>query len=210
MNTSRRELFEALDKPALRPLPSTRYQFAEWRSAKVNIDYHVAVNKHFYSVPHHMVGEQVDVRLTSSMVEILHKNRRIASHVRSYKDGGFTTNPDHRPKSHQRYLDWTPSRIISWAAAKGPNTAALIGKILETKIHPEQGYRSCLGIIRLADKFTSERLEAAAARAIRCNSISYQSVKSILIKGLDRLPVAETPEYIPPAHANIRGKDYYN
>lgn len=210
LSVSRHDLFVSLDQPALSPLPESRYHFGSWHSAKVNIDYHIAVEKHFYSVPYHLVGEQVEARLTSAMVEILHKNRRIASHIRSYKEGGFTTNPDHRPKSHQRYLEWTPSRIISWAATKGPNTAALVEKILAAKPHPEQGYRSCLGIIRLADKYTPERVEAASGRAIRCNAISYQSVKSMLTKGLDRLPITDIPEYIPPAHTNIRGKDYYN
>lgn len=207
---SRRELFVSLDEPALSPLPESRYHFGSWRSAKVNIDYHIAVEKHFYSVPYHFAGEQVDVRLTSTMVEILHKNRRIASHIRSYKVGGFTTNPDHRPKSHQKYLEWTPSRIISWAAATGPNTAALVEKILASKPHPEQGYRSCLGIIKLADKYTPERVESASGRAVRCNAISCKSVKSILARGLDSLPMSDAPEYIPPAHTNIRGSDYYN
>ena len=210
LSATRRDLFEQLDGPALSPLPQSRYHFGSWHSAKVNIDYHIAVEKHFYSVPHHLVGEQVDVRLTSAMVEILHKNRRIASHIRSYKEGGFTTNPDHRPKSHRKYLEWTPSRIISWAATKGPNTAALVEKILASKPHPEMGYRSCLGIIRLADKYTPERVEAASGRAIRCNAVSYQSVKSILTKRLDRLPLKDAPEYIPPKHTNIRGRDYYN
>lgn len=210
LSASRRDLFMKIDKPALRALPDSRYHFGSWHSAKVNIDYHIAIEKHFYSVPYHLVGEQVEARLTSSMVEILYKNRRIASHIRSYKEGGFSTNPDHRPKSHQRYLEWTPSRITSWAATKGPNTAALVEKILVSKPHPEQGYRSCLGIIRLADKYTPERVEAASGRAIRCNAISYQSVKSILTKGLDRLPINDAPEYIPPTHTNIRGKDYYN
>lgn len=209
IDSSRDELFEKLDKPALAPLPQDRYQYAEWRSAKVNIDYHVVVDKHFYSVPHHLVGQQLDVRLTSTTVEVLLKGRRVASHPRSYVTGGYTTCPEHRPKSHQKYLEWTPSRIISWAGRCGPNTAALVAKILERRPHPEQGYRSCLGIIRLADRFSSERVEVAAARALKCNAISYQSVKSILDKGLDRQPIRDAPAYIPAEHANIRGADYY-
>ncbi len=210
INSTRSELFEKLDAPALKPLPASRYQFAEWSTAKVNIDYHIAVDKHFYSVPYQLVGAQLDVRLSATTIEVLHQNRRVATHIRSYVQGDFTTDPTHRPKSHQKYLEWTPSRIISWAASKGPSIADLVTRILETKPHPEQGYRSCLGIIRLADKFSNDRVEAAAQRALRCNAISYMSVKSILQKGLDRLPIKETPEYLPVEHANIRGKDYYS
>jgi transposase len=169
----------------------------------------VVIDKHYYSVPYQLVGQQLDVRITGTTVEFLFKARRVASHIRSYTQGGFTTTDEHRPKSHQKYLEWTPSRIISWAARKGPSTAALVARILESRPHPEQGYRSCLGIIRLADKFSDERVEAASARALRCNAISYQSVKSILEKGLDRLPLKEAPTYTPPQHANIRGADYY-
>lgn len=187
-----------------------QYQFAEWAKAKVNIDYHISVAKHFYSVPHQLVGKNVEVKMIATFVEILHENQRVASHIRSYIEGGFTTNPGHRPKSHQKYLEWMPSRIISWAGSKGPNIAALVAKILESRPHPEMGYRSCLGIIRLADRFTVERVEAASERALRCNAISYTSVKSILKKGLDKLPLRETPEYVPVSHTNIRGKEYYN
>ena len=209
IDATREELFAKLDAPALAPLPSSRYQFCEWAKAKVNIDYHISVDKHFYSVPYQLVGEQLEIKMSATFIEILHKRRRVASHVRSYVQGGFTTNPDHRPKAHQKYLEWTPSRIISWAASKGPNIAALVAKILEMKPHPEMGYRSCLGIIRLADQFNVERVEAASKRALHCNAISYTSVKSILKKGLDNLPLAETPEYIPISHSNIRGKNYY-
>jgi transposase len=210
LDASRRELFESLDKPALSPLPPTRYHFAEWKSAKVNIDYHIAVDKHFYSVPYPLAREQVDVRLTATTVEVFYKNRRVASHIRSYVVNRHTTNPEHMPKSHREYLEWSPSRIISWAGATGPNTAALVESILERKQHPELGYRSCLGIVRLATKFPPERVEAASARALRANAISYKSLKSILDNGLDRLPVRETPTYTPQSHQNIRGSQYYS
>jgi len=209
MNATRRELFERLDKPALAPLPQSRYEYAEWRTAKVNIDYHVAVAKHFYSVPYQLVRQQVEVRMTTSTVEILYKNRRIASHMRSYAEGRFTTNPDHMPKSHRRHLEWTPSRIISWADTKGPNMAALVKRIIESKPHPEQGYRSCLGIIRLADLYPLDRMEAASERALACNALSFKSMKSILEKGLDRMPMKAAPQPVSPIHANIRGSDYY-
>jgi len=194
----------------LAPLPTTRYEYAEWRTAKVNIDYHVAVAKHFYSVQYQLVRQQIEVRMTASTVEILYKNRRVASHIRSYAEGRFTTNPDHMPKSHRKYLEWTPSRIISWADTKGPNMAALVRRIIESKPHPEQGYRSCLGIIRLADLYPLDRMEAASGRALACNALSFRSMKSILEKGLDRVPVRiGVQEHIPSTHANIRGSDYY-
>ena len=169
ISSSRRELFEKLDAPALRALPPRRYEFLEWRTAKVGIDYHVCADKHFYSVPYQLVGEQLDVRLSALTVEILYKNRRVASHKRSYVEGGFTTNSEHRPKSHQAHLQWTPSRIIFWAERTGPATAALVKKILESRPHPEMGYRSCLGIIRLSKEYGTERVEAAAIRAVSAN-----------------------------------------
>ena len=209
IDTTRGELFEQLDKPALAPLPPTRYYFGEWKTAKVAIDYHIALDKHLYSVPFQIFGAHVEARLTATTVEIFHKNRRVATHIRSYVQGGCTTNPDHRPPSHQKHLEWTPERITSWAATKGPKTGELVRRIIDSRVHPEQAYRSCLGIIRLADKFTCERVEAACTRALRCNAISYMSIKSILDKGLDRMPLKDVPEYIPLEHANIRGKDYY-
>ncbi|MCL5104957.1 MAG: IS21 family transposase [Armatimonadetes bacterium] len=209
IDATRAELFEQLDKPALGPLPPTRYYFGEWKTAKVAIDHHIALDKHFYSVPFHLTAARVEARLTATTVEIFHKGQRIATHIRSYQQGYFTTNPDHRPPKHQKHLEWTPARISSWAATKGPKTGELVRRIIESRRHPEQAYRSCLGIIRLADKFTCERVEAASARALRCNAISYTSVKSILDKGLDRQPLKDAPEYIPIEHANVRGRDYY-
>ena len=207
----RRELFERLDKPALGPLPSQPYVYHEWRKAKVAIDYHVFVDGHFYSVPYQLVGEQVDVALGAAIVGVYFRNRRVASHLRSFIKGGFTTDPAHRPKSHQAHLDWTPSRIINWAATVGPNTAALVQRIMETRPHPEMGYRSCLGIIRLGQAYPVERMEAAALRALHARVTSYKSLKSILEHGLDRIPVAHTDTPQPPAeHDNLRGRDYYH
>ena len=210
LNATRRELFARVDQPLLRPLPSTRYEFLEWKTAKVGIDYHICVERHCYSVPYQLVGEQVDVRLSLRTVEALYQNRRVASHLRNSREGGFTTAPEHRPKSHQAHLEWTPSRIISWAKSTGPNTALLVERILAAKPHPEMGYRSCLGIIRLGRQYTPERLEAASCRSLQINALSYQSVKSILQHGLDRSPLpTETPLLAPSAHANIRGREYY-
>ncbi len=210
IDATRRELFEKLDAPALRPLPATRYTFAEWRSAKVNIDYHISVAKSLYSVPYQLAREQVDVRLSATTVEVFFKNRRVASHIRSYKEGSATTNSDHMPKSHRRYLEWTPSRIISWASRVGPATAALVERILQSKPHPEMGFRSCLGVIRLGKDFGDDRLEAACERALKSNAYYYKSVKSILSNGLDRIPVKESTGQLAFAeHRNIRGRDYY-
>lgn len=211
LKVSRRALFEELDRPALRPLPATRYTFEIWKKATVAIDYHVSLEKHFYSVPYRLVGEEVTARLSPTVVEILHKGRRVASHLRSYVPGKHTTEPTHRPKSHQAHLEWSPSRLIRWAhEAVGPQLAALVEGLLERRKHPEHGYRSCLGLMSLAKKYPCERMEAAAARAIAANAYSYQSIKSILATGLDQVALP-TPDELPlvPAHDNIRGREYY-
>lgn len=208
--TSRRELFEKLDQPALKPLPSERYSFVDWKTARVGIDYHIEVSRHFYSVPYQLTGEQVDVRLGPQVLEVLYKNRRVASHVRSYVPGGATTNPEHRPKAHQKHLEWTPSRIVRWASNTGPATAEMVETIMASRPHPEQGYRSCLGIIRLADRYSPKRLEAACKRSLAIKSYSYKSVKSILKTGLDQVPLKEEISEPGPTHRNIRGPEYYH
>jgi len=211
LDTTRKKLYETIDKPALKPLPLHRYEYADWKRARVNIDYHVEVDRHYYSVPFQLVREQVDLRLTATSVEILFKNRRVAAHKRSYAPGGFTTLKEHMPKSHQRYLEWTPSRIIKWAGKNGPNTEKLVTRILENRPHPEQGFRSSLGIMRLANHYTPERVEKACTRALAIGSHSYKSVKSILKNNLDHQPLLfEQPEEAQsPSHHNIRGKHYY-
>jgi transposase len=207
---SRRSLFESLDRPALEPLPPVRYEFAQWKKAKVNIDYHVDVLGHYYSVPYQLERAKVDVRITRSAVEILHDGRRVAAHVRSHRRGHHTTDPAHRPKSHQKHLEWTPSRIIRWAEQTGPSTAALADQIMKARPHPEQGYRSCLGLLRLGERYGKARLEAACARALRVKATSYRSVQSILQRGLDQLPADEqTRLVLPQNHENIRGAHYY-
>ncbi|MGH7713276.1 MAG: IS21 family transposase [Gemmatimonadaceae bacterium] len=210
LDGTRRERFETLDRPALRPLPPTRYELAEWVSARVNIDYHIAVERHCYSVPHPLVRAKVRVRLTSTMIEVLHEGKRVAVHRRSTRRGGYTTDPAHRPKSHQAHLEWSPSRLIRWGREIGPATAAVVESILEHKPHPEQGYRACLGLFSLARRYTAPRLEAACTRALRTGAISYKSLKSILAAGLDQLPPEEPPPLqLPPAHAHVRGASYY-
>ncbi len=207
---SRLSLFEEIDRPALRALPATAYEFALWPTAKVNIDYHLEVDRHYYSVPFRYVGEVCDVRLTASVVEIFLRARRIASHLRSYKRGGFTTDHNHMPESHRRHLEWTPSRIVSWAQKTGPATAEFAEGVLESRQHPEQGYRSCLGIMSLGKRYGSDRLEAACKRALSVRAFSYRSVESILKNGLDRHPLPEQPRLRPHRlHENVRGAHYY-
>ena len=176
----------------------------------LNIDYHVEVEGHLYSVPYHLTRQQVEVRLTVACVEVFHKGKRVASHPRGFARGRATTSKDHMPSSHQAYLEWTPSRIVSWAAETGPATARLVDEIMSAKPHPEQGYRSCLGIIRLSGKFGPERLEAASHRALSVRAFSYQSVKSILKSGLDRIDEKDDERGAIPEHDNVRGPDYYN
>lgn len=211
LNTTRRQLFETIDRSALKSLPSRPYEYAEWKKARVNIDYHIEIDRHYYSVPYQLAREQVDVRLTSSTVEVLFKNKRVASHQRDYRKGAFTTLTEHMPKSHQRYLEWAPSRIIRWAEKNGPKTQKLIARILDSRAHPEQGYRSSFGIMRLGKAYSPERLEAACERALFINAYSYKSVQSILKKGLDQQPfLFEQIENVKPFnHHNIRGKHYY-
>ena len=210
--TTRRALFEATDRPALMPLPATRYELAEWTTAKANIDYHISVEKHLYSVPYALIGERLTVRLTATMVEVLHHGKRVAAHARSAVPGRMTTDPAHRPSAHARHLDWTPSRLIRWGRTAGEATARVIATILERQPHPEQGYRACLGVMSLGRRYGTARLEAASTRALTTGAVSYRSVKSILATGLDQLPpeaTAESPLRLPITHAHIRGPEYY-
>jgi transposase len=210
LDVSRRDLYLNLDKPALQPLPSRRYEFAEWSRPRVNIDYHVDVERHFYSVPFQLVHEVMDVRRTARTVEIFHKGRRIVSHVRSYQKGGYTTLKEHMPPDHQRYLEWSPSRILAWAGRTGPKTRDLAETILQSRPHPALGYRACLGLLRLGKHHGSDRLEAACTRALQIGACSYKSVKSILQNGLDRETLTPTARRSPVLHENIRGPGYYD
>lgn len=206
---NRRSLFEKLDKPALKPLPKNHYEYAEWKRAKLNIDYHIEVDGHYYSAPYSLVKQRLDVRITSSVIEIFHKSKRVASHIRSFKKGIHTTIKEHMPRSHREYYGWNPSRIIAWGEKSGDSVGEVFEKIIASRSHPEQGYRSCLGIIRLEKKYEKDRLEAACKRALAIGSPSYKSVKSILKTGLDKQQLLTTPESEPVDHHNIRGADYY-
>ncbi len=206
----RRSVYEQLDRPALQPLPAHPYEWCDWRHARVNIDYHIEVHGHYYSVPHRLVREAVDVRLTPTMVEVLHGHQRVALHRRSHNQGGFTTDPAHRPKAHQEHLAWPPTRLIAWAERSGPHVGQLVRRLLESKRHPEQGYRPAMGLLRLGDDYGLDRLNAACERALLLATPSYRSVKSILAHDFDRLPLTvPAPLSLPQDHANLRGNAYY-
>ena len=207
---SRASVFAAVERTALRPLPAEPFDMSQWSYARVNIDYHIAFKDNFYSVPYTLVQERVEVRATPTTIEIFYKGQRVASHVCGHGREQVFTQREHRPKSHQAHLEWTPSRMVNWAQQIGPRTAELFERILGEKPHPEMGYRSCLGIIRLAEQYSSVRMEAAANRAIRTGACRYQSVKSILKNSLDQQPLPELPSQpLPPSHDNIRGAEYF-
>lgn len=207
---SRASLFAALEQAALRPLPMERFDMSQRSRAKVNIDYHIAFDTNFYSVPYNLVHEVVEVRSTPTTVEILHKGQRVASHLRAHGHGDAITNHEHRPKSHQAHLEWTPSRLVNWARSVGPNLAQLFERILADKPHPEMGYRACLGLLRLSKQYSAARMEAAAQRALLTGACRYQSVKSILKNSLDLLPaVTEEPGKTGSPHGYIRGSEYF-
>jgi hypothetical protein len=202
----------SLERPALQPLPATPYQFAEFKKVTANIDYHVEFDRHFYSVPHRLVRQRLEVRATATTIEVLHRHQRVASHAREYGRRRYITDPAHMPASHRAHLEWTPSRLIRWAATVGPAAAEVTRRILETRPHPEHGYRACLGLMSLAKRHGNERVAAACARALTVNAISYTSVKSILDQNLDRLPLPTVQLSLvpsPPAHENLRGPAYY-
>lgn len=207
---SRNELFAELDRPALKALPPERFQLREWKKAKVNIDYHVAVHGSFYSVPYTLIGKEVEVCLTITTVEVLHDGKRVASHLRTQKKGVYVTVHEHRPHSHKDHLEWTPERMKHWGESVGIQTGAMIEAIIKGVVHAEHAYRRCLGLLRLAKKYGNERLELACERALKLKAIGYQSVKNILDKGLESADLPEQDELqVPLEHANVRGSVYY-
>src|SRR6202789_655681 len=211
LGVTRRQLLEEIDRPALKSLPAEPYVFSEWRVCRVGIDYHVDAGSHYYSVPYRCARAEVDVRMTARTVEIFLKGERIAAHLRISGNRKHTTIPEHMPSSHRRYAGWTIDRIREDARAIGSATAALCEQILEHRPHPEQGYRACLGIVRLAGSFSAARLEAAAERAIEIGARTYGSVKSILDNKLDRRPAPKRPaDTAPILHPDIRGPRYYH
>ena len=209
LRQSRRERFEALDRPALKPLPDSPYEFAVYKNAIVNIDYHVAFENHFYSVPYALSRRQVEIRATEQTVEVYYQCLRVASHLRSRTPGRFSTLPEHMPEAHRRYLEWTPERLINWAEKVGPQTGRFIQGALAARVHPQQAFRTCLGVLSLSKSYGDQRVEGACARALDCGIASYKGLKNILDAKLDQAPTEEAPTLPLPGHANIRGQAYY-
>ena len=215
LGVSRRDLFLELDRPALKPLPAEPYEYAEWRVRRVGLDYHVDIDGHYYSVPHRLIREQLDARITERTIELFCQGERVAVHMRTGGRGRHTTIPEHMPSAHRRYAEWTIERIRADAAAIGPNTAKLVALILESRPHPEQGYRASIGILRLARHYGADRLEAACERGLDIGARSYGSIQSILKHGLDRRPpprpasagraVARSPEHPRPPLLPLTG-----
>jgi transposase len=212
LGLSRRELYERLDRPALKPLPANRCELATWKvDCGVNIDYHVEVEDNFYSVHSSLANERVETRVTAAVVEIHFKGKRIESHPRLRGRGQYSTKPEHMPSSHRAHAKWTPSRLIAWAEKTGPATGRVVTEILKSRPHPEQGFRACLGVLSLGKRFGAERVEAACLRAERLGSYRYRTIDNILRKKLDQLPFEEEPAAGAPRpdHDNIRGAQYY-
>jgi transposase len=203
--------FEMLDKPALKPLPATRYEYLEFKLARVNIDYHIEFDKHYYSVPHHLVKTQVEIQASREGVAIFFKDQQVARHARSQRQGGFTTHTQHMPEAHQRHQQWTPKRLLSWAGTIGPETHAMVELFLQRKQVPEQAYRACLGLLSLAKQYTPARLEAACLRAHHIKALRLANIKSILQSNMDQLPLPLEPQaQASESHSNVRGANYYH
>ena len=211
LKKSRKEIFETLDYPSALPLPARPYEYAEWKKARLNFDYHFEIDDHFYSAPFQLLRERLDLRTTATTVEAFLKGQRVAAHARSFIKGGYTTLAEHMPSNHRAYAEWNPARFIQWAGKIGEATAKLVEKILSNHVYPEQAYRSCMGIIQLGRCYEKERIEAAARRALKYNTCSWKSMKAILVGGLDQRQ--DIPEQFGqlklPFHQNIRGPEYY-
>ena len=209
----RETTFCGVDYPAMRALPAERYLFAEWKKARVNLDYHIEVGGRYYSVPHALIGKQLDVRFSEHVIEVMHKGERVASHARVHGAGRrYSTQSAHMPKAHQEMAEWTPERIIGWAAGVGEYTSKLVDALIERKPHPQQAFRAVVGIIRLGKRYGNSRVEAACRRAYLTHAISYSSVDSILKHRLDELPMPQDAKQanLPLMHDNVRGSGYYH
>jgi len=207
---TRRSLFMEIDSPALRPLPEHPYSHGRWSTAKVNVDYHVEVAKCYYSVPYQLIRQRLDVRISAVIVELFHKNVRIASHARLFRLGQYSTVPDHMPKGHRQWNDWSPERLVRWAGETGIATAGVVESILSRCVHPQQGYRSCLGIIALSKTYGRDRVEAACTRALACGALSRKSIQMMLKNNLENAALPEASAERPFLdHPNIRGAAYF-
>ncbi len=210
MNTTRAELFEQLDKPALRPLPSARYQYATWKKAAINLDYHFVFEDCYYSVPHKYIGKKVEVRATNRTIECFYDNQRIATHMRSNKKYSFATVDEHMPKNHQEHAKFSPKRIQNWAASIGGNTAEFVNHMMVSRAFPQQAYRACLGLLRLGNHYGNMRLDKACHKALLAGATRYQQVEAILKNNLEEVPIQNKIKDAPLIiHENIRGSDYY-
>ncbi len=207
---SRASVFATIDAPAMGALPATRYEYARFKTVRVHVDYHVEIEAHRYSVPHALVGQQLDARITASVVELLHRGRRVAAHVRSRQAGGYTTVDAHMPAAHRAHRQWTPQRLIDWGLTVGIATGTLIGELLARYKHPEQGYRSCLGLLSLAKRYGKDRLEAACALALSLRACHYRTVRDILANGRDQLTGAAQAPWTSPEHEHLRGARSYH
>lgn len=207
---SRRSVFEEVDRPAMRALPTTAYVYAEWKRVRAAFDYHVDIDRHYYSIPHPLVGQELWARFSAATVEVFHRSQRVASHVRSYQRGAHTTLAEHMPQAHRAHAQWTPARLLSWGGSIGDNTQQIVEHLLQSKSHPEQAYRACLGLLALARQYGKERLEAASALAVKLNSPTRKSVLSILQSGRDQQPIDLKEELDLPEHSNVRGPNYYH
>jgi len=210
LGKSRKELFEELDRPALKPLPERAYELAEWKRAKVSIDYHVEYGGHYYSVAYQLIHKNVDIRATENVVEIFLKGKRVASHKRDDTKGRHSTLREHMPEAHRKYAEWNPERFIRWAEKSGSATAQMVKHLLSSRRHPEQGYRSALGLLRLESRYGKDRMEAACHRALSFELHSYKGVKNILEAGLDKVTLEEPITGTSKTHVNIRGTKYYS
>lgn len=210
-DASRSVLFQRLDRPALKPLPDHAYQYTYVKKVRVNIDYHVEIDKHYYSVPYHLVTKQLEARVTGQLVTLNHEGKTVSTHPRSYLAGRHTTQESHMPAAHQKQ-QWSPARFEHWAKSIGPHTLALVQEYLTSRKHPEQAYRVCLGLLNLSSKYTKERLENACQRALVTGAKRLKSITSMLKKGLDKTPLpTHQPDLLSAIeHQNIRGNDYYH
>ncbi|MEY9345606.1 transposase [Bradyrhizobium liaoningense] len=208
LGVSRRQLFETVEMSVLASLPDADYQFAEWRVARVSLDYHVEIDGFFYSVPHGLIREQVDVRATTRTIELFHRGSRVAAHQRRYGGRRHGTDPDHMPSAHRRYAEWTPERFRRWGRSIGLNTEGLVLAILANRPHPEQGFRTCLGVLRLFKDLDPERAELIAARAVAVRALTYKSIASIIANKLDRS--ARPTDDVVVDHPNLRGPGYFH
>jgi transposase len=210
LGVSRRELFEKIERDALTPLPAVDWEFAEWKRARVNLDYHIEVHDFFYSVPHALIRAEVDVRITARMIEIFHRGQRVGVHERRYLGRRHGTTPEHMPSSHRRYAEWTPDRFRRWAGKIGPCTEGLITAVLASRPHPEQGFRTCLGILKLYRGVEADRVEAVSARAVEIGGLTCKSIASLLAQKPNKSAPKDSGQATLFDHANLRGPGYYH